>query len=202
LGRVPLRVILQALNSLGAGDRNYIVTAIGFQFGIPFGKRSSVAAAETPIRVTSAAPMREPRQLRILLDPKKVFFGTNSSKIRAEVRRALRDIGEYLAENPAEWGSLKVSGHADQRGKAEYNLRLSKRRSEAVLNVLTNAGVADSKVDLEFHGESQPVDPENNPRAWAENRRVELVFEGVTDPEALKSKIEELSRYQASGENS
>jgi outer membrane protein OmpA-like peptidoglycan-associated protein len=201
LGHAPFRIVAEGMTGVGLGDRNFELFTLGFKIGLPFGNGDrSQETHEEPIRVSSAAPYVPPVEIRIVLDPKKVFFSTNSSEIKPEVLRALRDIGSYLAENEDQWGRVELSGHADQRGKADYNMELSKRRSVSVLNVFSDEGVKDDKIGIEYFGFSQPADPHNNPQAWAVNRRVELVFLNVKNPEDLQKKIAELSHYELSGE--
>jgi outer membrane protein OmpA-like peptidoglycan-associated protein len=196
----PFRIVAQGLDSVGLGDRNFVLLTLGFQVGLPFGGGAHSETTEEPIRVSSAAPYVPPVEIRIALDPEKVFFNTNSAEIKPTARRALEDIGAYLASNESEWGRVELSGHADQRGKADYNLELSKKRSVAVLNVFSNKGVVDDKIGIEYFGFSQLADPHNNPKAWAHNRRVELVFLNVKNPEALEAKIAELSHYKLQGD--
>jgi outer membrane protein OmpA-like peptidoglycan-associated protein len=203
LGHAPFRIVAEALTGIGLGDRNFTLVTLGFQIGLPFGGGSHDSEkVEEPIRVSSAAPYVAPVEVRIVLDPEKVFFNTNSAEIKPKVRRALEDIGDYLATNEEEWGRVELSGHADQRGKADYNMELSKRRSVAVLNVFSDEGVKDEKIGIEYFGFSQPADPHNNPKAWAVNRRVELVFLNVKNPEALENRIAALSNYELKGDSS
>jgi hypothetical protein len=42
----------------------------------------------------------------------------------------------------------------------------------------------------------KPVDPANSQKAWAKNRRVEVLFKNVEDPEALIAMLEPLTRNQ------
>jgi outer membrane protein OmpA-like peptidoglycan-associated protein len=200
ISNFPFRIVAQGLNSVGLGDRNYVLLTLGFQVGLPFGSGEKHEVVEEPIRVSSAAPYTSPVEIRIVLDPEKVFFNTNSAEIKPQVRKALADIGAYLASNETEWGRVELSGHADQRGKADYNMELSKKRSVAVLNVFSDKGVVDDKIGIEYFGFSQPADPQNNPKAWAHNRRVELVFLDVKNPEVLEAKIAELSHYELKGD--
>jgi outer membrane protein OmpA-like peptidoglycan-associated protein len=202
LGRVPFRIVLQGLGGIGIGNRNYVLTTLGFQVGLPFGNAhaATVVAEEMPIHVSSAAEVAAPEEVRIWLDPEKIFFRTMSDQVRPEAKKTLFNIGQYLAQNEEDWGSLELDGHADQRGKADYNMRLSKRRADAIENIFNRAGVPDNRLTVRYFGFTRLANPNNTPLAWAENRRVELVFEDVKDPKALKDKFEELQKFQVNGD--
>ncbi len=70
---------------------------------------------------------------------------------------------------------IAVEGYTDQIGDPMYNLELSKRRAEAVVQYLVG------ERDVEFHrihtiglGEQKPVDTGRGAQARANNRRVEV----------------------------
>ena len=50
-----------------------------------------------------------------------------------------------------------VVGHADTSGQAAYNVRLSERRAKAPPDALVSAGVDQSKLSVDWNGESQPA---------------------------------------------
>lgn len=66
-----------------------------------------------------------------------------------------------------------IEGHTDAVGSREYNLDLSQRRAQAVVNYLTASGVSRSRLDVQGFGFDRPLNA-SNPRA-ASNRRVEVV---------------------------
>jgi peptidoglycan-associated lipoprotein len=67
--------------------------------------------------------------------------------------------------------SLRIEGHADERGSDEYNLALSNRRAVAAMRFLVNQGIAQERLETFAYGEEQPLDPAENEAAWARNRR-------------------------------
>ncbi len=70
---------------------------------------------------------------------------------------------------------VSVIGHADTMGDEEANVALSLRRAQAVKQLLVEAGVDESTVDISSHGESNPIVQTADNVANAENRRVEIV---------------------------
>jgi outer membrane protein OmpA-like peptidoglycan-associated protein len=71
---------------------------------------------------------------------------------------------------------IEVSGHTDERGDDAYNLDLSQRRAAAVVEYLTKKGVDPKRLEAQGYGETVPVNPAHNEKAWALNRRVEFLI--------------------------
>jgi peptidoglycan-associated lipoprotein len=104
------------------------------------------------------------------LDP--VRFEFNESKLTSEGQGALAALADCIKKNG--W-TLRLEGHADDRGTEEYNLQLSNRRAASVKRYLTDLGVGDKSLETVGYGENKPAVSGANEAAWAANRRVELV---------------------------
>ncbi len=72
--------------------------------------------------------------------------------------------------------SVRLEGHADERGTREYNLALGERRANAVRAYLMTNGVLSSQLETISYGEEKPAVNASNEAAWSKNRRVELVY--------------------------
>jgi outer membrane protein OmpA-like peptidoglycan-associated protein len=71
---------------------------------------------------------------------------------------------------------IKVTGHTDADGSDEYNLDLSKRRAEAIIAFFTSHGLSKDRLEIDFKGESLPVDNNSTPEGKQNNRRVDFSF--------------------------
>jgi outer membrane protein OmpA-like peptidoglycan-associated protein len=103
-----------------------------------------------------------------------ILFDVNSDRVKPESYGAMKEISNVLTEN----ADLKVQivGHTDADGDAAQNLDLSKRRAASVRAVLAKEfGIADSRMETDGQGESQPVDKNDAPAGKANNRRVEFI---------------------------
>ena len=69
---------------------------------------------------------------------------------------------------------VEVGGHTDSRGTDSFNLSLSQRRAEAVVNYLISQGMAAERLNPVGYGESDPVTPDESEEAYQLNRRVEF----------------------------
>jgi len=103
------------------------------------------------------------------------YFATNDSKVQQADFEKLIAHAKYLMQHPDM--SLRISGHTDQSGSADYNRWLARQRAEAVARVLIEYGVQASQVHVESLGEDNPVAGLEHAIA---DRRVELEYAGET----------------------
>jgi peptidoglycan-associated lipoprotein len=101
-----------------------------------------------------------------------VYFDFDKADLTSEVRALLDAKVTVLRANPAV--RIRVSGHADARGSDEYNLALSQRRAESVKRYLSQAGIAESRIDTRGYGEERPAITGETEEAYAANRRAEF----------------------------
>jgi peptidoglycan-associated lipoprotein len=101
-----------------------------------------------------------------------VFFDYDQADIRGDMQDVLSRKAAALRANPDV--TLRVEGHADERGSVEYNLALSLRRANAVREYLAGAGLDASRFEVAAFGEEQPLDMGQTEAAFARNRRAEF----------------------------
>ncbi|PZO67769.1 MAG: OmpA family protein [Paracoccus denitrificans] len=107
-----------------------------------------------------------------------VLFDFDSDALTPASQKSLTDVGELISRAPD--GEVVVVGHTDSKGADDYNLALSQRRAQAVVDFLKAQGVQPARLRTEGRGESDPVadneiDGKDNPDGRAKNRRVEFV---------------------------
>jgi len=76
----------------------------------------------------------------------------------------------FLQGNPTL--TIKLAGHTDHLGTANYNNNLSTKRSKAIYDYLVTAGIPTNKLTYQGYGASQPCLPNDSPRHRQLNRRV------------------------------
>lgn len=103
-----------------------------------------------------------------------IYFDFDSSEIRSEYVDVIAAHGRFLAANPAV--RVRLEGHTDERGSREYNIGLAERRAQTVRRALVLQGVQESQVSTVSYGEERPAAAGSDERAWALNRRVEIVY--------------------------
>ena len=103
-----------------------------------------------------------------------IYFDFDSAVVREQSTPALQQITGALNQNP-NW-KLTIEGHTDNLGSDAYNLDLSKRRAEAVKDVLvTRYHIDATRLTTVGYGASRPKASNDTLEGRAENRRVELV---------------------------
>jgi outer membrane protein OmpA-like peptidoglycan-associated protein len=105
----------------------------------------------------------------------EVHFEFDSAVIKPESFGILRAVARALDANQNVF-LVEVQGHTDQRGSDRYNLDLSQRRAESVVEFLVKEGITRSRLQPKGYGKRRPVDKRMNEEAWAKNRRVEFVI--------------------------
>ncbi|MDH3220704.1 MAG: peptidoglycan-associated lipoprotein Pal [Gammaproteobacteria bacterium] len=103
-----------------------------------------------------------------------IYFEFDSAKLTSESIAILETHGNFIAGNGEV--SVRLEGHADERGSREYNIALGDRRAQSVRRVLLFQGASTDQVDTVSYGEEKPAAPGHDEEAWARNRRVELIY--------------------------
>ena len=111
-----------------------------------------------------------------VLSRRVIYFAYDQSTIEPEYFEILDAHSELLASNPNL--TIRLEGHADERGSREYNIALSERRAQSVKQFMDLKGVGSEQSQTVAYGEELPVDPGHNEAAWSKNRRVEIKYIG------------------------
>jgi len=132
-------------------------------------------AAATPSPAARAAARPE------YLDPnspvareRSIFFGYDEVGLSPEDKTVVQVQGTYLARHPEV--AVRLEGNTDERGSPEYNLALGNKRAEAVQRALRLLGVKDTQLEAISWGEEKPRATAHDEAAWAQNRRVDIVY--------------------------
>ncbi len=91
-----------------------------------------------------------------------IFFDLDKANLRPESMVALDKLVETLNDNPNV--TIELGSHTDSRASDQYNLDLSKRRAQSVVNYLIEKGIARDRLVAKGYGESDPkvVDKKDN----------------------------------------
>jgi len=103
-----------------------------------------------------------------------IYFDFDSSDLRPEYTDVVARHAMQLANNPGL--SLRLEGHADERGSREYNIGLGERRSQTVRRMLLIQGAASEQISTVSFGEERPAAMGSDEEAYAQNRRVEIKY--------------------------
>lgn len=135
----------------------------------PFAVEAALQPAPEPPVATVAECVRLSGDL---LGRGIIRFASNSAEIDRLSRGLVDRIAMVLRRCPD--ASVRILGHTDGVGDAEFNQRLSEARAKAVADYLAAAGVATDRLSAAGFGSGQPVAPNDTEAGKALNRRIEI----------------------------
>jgi len=139
---------------------------------------ADTASTVTPTTATpsgagnSGALSAEEQRKADMLKITTFYFEFDKSDLNQEARDALVYHAAELKAAPGR--SVRLEGHADERGTREYNLALGERRAQAVERYLQVQGVSASQMETISYGEERAAVTGTNEAAYSRNRRVEM----------------------------
>ncbi|WP_238986812.1 OmpA family protein [Paracoccus sp. MKU1] len=144
-------------------------------------------------------------RLNAAMQESEIGFEPNKSVIAGDPGPTLARLAETM-KLCADF-RIEIGGHTDSQGSEGFNAELSRARAQAVLAVMTAAGIDTANMTAKGYGESRPI-AENDTDAGREaNRRIEFLLladdpvvtevpapaelvKGVTDsPEAVAARV-------------
>jgi peptidoglycan-associated lipoprotein len=105
---------------------------------------------------------------------KVIYFDFDKSDIKPEFAGLVTAHARNLTSHPNL--KIKLEGHTDERGTREYNIGLGERRAQTVRRALMLQGVAEAQITTVSFGSERPAAEGDDEAAWAQNRRVEMVY--------------------------
>jgi len=111
-----------------------------------------------------------------------VYFGFDQFKLKENVPEKFIKLVEALRDYPET--KVVITGHTDDIGSSNYNLKLSVRRAGSVLSYLKEAGIEPTRLTIKGKGENEPIaknkrsDQSDDPAGRKFNRRVCFSFTG------------------------
>ena len=103
-----------------------------------------------------------------------ILFDTDSDRVKPESASVLQMIARVLTTTPDL--NVEIDGYTDATGNPQHNMDLSKRRAEAVKNILVSQFSIDAgRLTTGGFGATKPIDTNDTAAGKANNRRVEFV---------------------------
>lgn len=111
-----------------------------------------------------------------------IYFGFDQDALNTDSRNTLDKLVRIFNAYPDT--DILVEGHTDSKGTDEYNMLLSKRRSNSVSDYLVTKGIVANRITTKWYGEGQPLADNETAEGRARNRRVEII---ITANEKMKA---------------
>ncbi|MBP5368147.1 MAG: OmpA family protein [Bacteroidales bacterium] len=106
-----------------------------------------------------------------------ITFASNSADIAASSYEELNRLVDLLKLNPQ--FKVELSAHTDDKGADAYNMKLSDRRANSVVNYLKLKGIPSNRLVAKGYGKTMPLVPNTSDENRAINRRVEFKIIGT-----------------------
>ena len=103
-----------------------------------------------------------------------LYFDLGGDQLTSESQAMLAEVTAQVRGRVAI--DVTVIGHTDTTGDIASNAALGLRRATLIRDLLIQAGLDGTVVDVRSHGESDPVVPTPDNTAEARNRRVEVTI--------------------------
>jgi outer membrane protein OmpA-like peptidoglycan-associated protein len=121
-----------------------------------------------------------PTQVKVDLSA-DVLFDFDRADLKPEAAASLQKVAQVISAYPGT--PVSIEGHADGKGNADYNRKLSERRASAVAAWVSGpGGITASRLHTRGFGAERPIAPNknsdgsDNPEGRAKNRRVEITI--------------------------
>lgn len=96
-----------------------------------------------------------------------IYFDYNTDILKPESKQALNKLYKLLIMNPSL--RIEIGAHTDAKGSELYNMKLSLKRAETVVNYLVEKGIGRNVLSAKGYGKSTPI---NNDSTSPKNRRI------------------------------
>jgi len=104
-----------------------------------------------------------------------IFFAVKSYSFDPKAKKQLDQFIEYVKQHKEV--QAVISGHADETGDDDVNLKLSEDRAKAVYDYLKSHGVPVDRIEICSFGDTKPLGDNTTEEGKALNRRVEIFAE-------------------------
>ena len=133
------------------------------------------AAPSAPSRVDGlrALGFEQTDEGYVLNLPGPLLFDTGSDVLSEGAKRVLSKLAVDL--HALKIDKLRLFGHTDNVGSAEFNKALSTKRAEAVAQAMASYGFANDRLERRGFGFERPLTGNDTPEGRARNRRVSVI---------------------------
>jgi len=107
------------------------------------------------------------------------LFDVDKADLKDEGKEQIKKYREDAQAELSRADKITITGHTDNTGSADYNMKLSLRRAEAVRDHLVGLGIDPNKLEVKGEGMSNPIADNSTEQGRAKNRRVEVEIIGL-----------------------
>ena len=169
-----------------------VVVAIGIAWLLWTKRDEQPAPAKGPVATQPTAPKPEPTPAPTPPQAEEpvtasVLFDFDRSVVRPGEASKLDELAAKIKGRT--FDRLDAVGHADRIGANDYNLKLSKRRADAVQAYLVGKGMDAGRIRTEAKGEDEAVTGDACKKMGPENRKNQKLVECLQRDRRVEVKL-------------
>lgn len=162
-------------------DRNRL-TAKGYGMANPVADNATDAGRQANRRIEAiidcafdVKKVTPPDRLCVNLN---LEFDTGKADIKPQYRDEIAKVGDFMKQYPTT--TAVIEGHTDNVGGYDYNMKLSQRRAENVVDYLVkNFGIETSRLEAKGYGYTRRIAYNSTPEGRQKNRRINAIIDCV-----------------------
>ncbi|SAK80828.1 OmpA/MotB domain-containing protein [Caballeronia catudaia] len=161
------------------GDKNVALLQTAAGTSAPSDPRDVIFTCATPAQPAPVTPPPAPQPApapaprKVVLDG-QTNFAFDSAALTPKAKVILDKI--VSESQGTKLASVTVEGYTDSTGRDAYNVSLSQRRAQSVLDYLKGRGLDASNFSVKGYGKANPIASNATAAGRAENRRVEVTL--------------------------
>ena len=135
-------------------------------------KQKSECSCENEILASLAVdpPLELKEYDRISLDA--IHFDFDQDILTDSAMIQIKEVHDLLRKNRAMY--MEISGYTDIKGSEQYNIDLSRRRAQRVIDELIRLGIDKQRLNMSYFGKELPIADNTTDVGRMQNRRVEF----------------------------
>ena len=134
--------------------------------------RSLIALKDRTFLIGGEGTIRRPAQVIETRRLGDVNFEFGKAELTEAAKTELAGILARIKARPGL--RVRIEGYTDNKGDDAYNLDLSRRRAQSVMNFLVNGGIAPGQFEIQGYGREYPAAANDTEEGRAKNRRVTI----------------------------
>ncbi|HXU94393.1 MAG TPA: OmpA family protein [Gallionella sp.] len=139
-----------------------------------------VKGAGTPAEAAPAGEAAIPPERIKYCTTLDIQFEIDRYAIQHEYEASVERLGAYLRKYPDT--TAVIEGHTDEVGTDEYNMQLSQRRANSVVDYLVeHTGIDRSRLKAIGYGKTRPVADNSTEEGKRQNRRIDSIIDCAMD---------------------
>jgi outer membrane protein OmpA-like peptidoglycan-associated protein len=165
-------------NNIGKGGNGALGAVLGGVIGGVaggvIGNKMDKQAREIDTALPGADVVRVGEGIKLVLGENAVRFDFNKSTLTPQAKTNLDKLVKVFTDYPDT--NIVIYGYTDNKGKPDYNLKLSDERAGAVKNYLVKKGLVGTRFTTTGMGIADPIESNDTDAGRSKNRRVEFAI--------------------------